>query len=380
MPEILTEPHALRRAYQAELGAFLDELEERLPDDRHRLRPAADRPEPGRRRCRATWRRDRRESAKMSCEARGSSRTRVAEVTPDAPMEIDAVTMPLVWALGFANAPLLYGLAAAGVPILIHLLNRRKFREVPWAAMRFLLAAIRKNQRRLRIEQWLLLAVRTLIILLVVAAMAKPFLEAFGAVIAGRRTHRVLVLDGSLSMGYTVGRREPVRPGQGAGGRSWSRSSRRGDAVSVILMGQPPRVVIGDPSPNLEEVEKEIGELTHHARRHRPDGHVRGGRPRAGRLVDRPEGGRLPDRPPGGELAAARRGTADGAEAGAGPRSRPAQPRSVVIDLGKSGGENRAVTDLQLDVPVVTVGRRRPGPRPSCATSAAARPTACGPG
>ena len=41
---------------------------------------------------------------------------------------------------------------------MIHLLNRRKFRETTWAAMQFLLAAIRKNQRRVRIEQWLLLA------------------------------------------------------------------------------------------------------------------------------------------------------------------------------------------------------------------------------
>ena len=71
--------------------------------------------------------------------------------------------------------------------------------------MRFLLAAIRKNQRRIRIEQWLLLAIRTLIILLVVTAMAKPFLESFGVVIAGRRVHRVLVLDASMSMGYTSG-------------------------------------------------------------------------------------------------------------------------------------------------------------------------------
>ena len=170
--------------------------------------------------------------------------------------------LPLVWALGFANAPLLYGLAAASVPIVIHLLNRRKFREVPWAAMRFLLAAIRKNRRRIRIEQWLLLAIRTLVILLVVSAMAKPFLEAFGAVIAGRRTHRVIVLDASLSMGYDrASRAGSTRP------RRWRLSSSRtrggGDAVSVILMGDPPRVVIGDPSPNLGEVEKEIGELAH---------------------------------------------------------------------------------------------------------------------
>ena len=100
------------------------------------------------------------------------------------------VMLPLVWALGFANVPLLYGLAAASVPIVIHLLNRRKFREVPWAAMRFLLAAIRKNRRRIRIEQWLLLAIRTLMVLLVVTAMAKPFLETFrrGDRRAGGRT------------------------------------------------------------------------------------------------------------------------------------------------------------------------------------------------
>ena len=151
------------------------------------------------------------------------------------------------------------------------------------------------------------LAVRTLLVLLVVAAMAKPFLETFGAVIAGRRTHRVLVLDASLSMGYTSG--ESSRFDQAkALAAQLVKDSRQGDAISVILMGDPPRVVIGDPSPNLGEVKKEIDELALTARRHRPGGHLRGGRPGARRLADRPEGGRLPDRPAGRELAAAGRG------------------------------------------------------------------------
>ena len=62
---------------------------------------------------------------------------------------------------------------------------------MPWAAMRFLLAAIRKNSRRIRIEQWLLLAVRTLIILLVVTAMAKPFLESLGRCRSWRASGRI---------------------------------------------------------------------------------------------------------------------------------------------------------------------------------------------
>src|ERR1700754_4860074 len=93
---------------------------------------------------------------------------------------------------------------AASIPIILHLLNRRRFREEPWAAMRFLLAAIRKNQRRIRIEQWLPLAVRTLLTIRAVGAMAKPFLEDGGLpILAGQRTHRVIVLDGSLSMAYS---------------------------------------------------------------------------------------------------------------------------------------------------------------------------------
>ena len=60
----------------------------------------------------------------------------------------------------------------AAVPIIIHLLNRKRYQVVAWAAMRFLLKAQKKNVRRLKLEQWLLLAVRVLIGVSIVAAMA----------------------------------------------------------------------------------------------------------------------------------------------------------------------------------------------------------------
>src|SRR4051794_29171728 len=62
-------------------------------------------------------------------------------------------------------------IGAASIPIIIHLLNRKRYRVVPWAAMRFLLAAQKRTTRKLRIEQWLLLAVRTLMIVLLILAM-----------------------------------------------------------------------------------------------------------------------------------------------------------------------------------------------------------------
>ena len=58
-------------------------------------------------------------------------------------------------------ALMLLGVAAIASPILIHLLNKRKFRKVEWAAMDFLLEADKKNRRRVRLENLLLLCLRT---------------------------------------------------------------------------------------------------------------------------------------------------------------------------------------------------------------------------
>ena len=110
--------------------------------------------------------------------------------------------------------------AAAGavaVPIIIHLLNRRRFKIVTWAAMRFLLAAQRKNSRRMRLEQLILLGVRCLVVLLVLLAMISvmPWAETLwrhlypdsvNLITPGtNRTHKILVVDGSLSMAVKLG-------------------------------------------------------------------------------------------------------------------------------------------------------------------------------
>src|SRR5438093_2342045 len=70
------------------------------------------------------------------------------------------------------GAALLAAAGAAAIPIIIHLLHRNRYRIVHWAAMRFLLSAQRKNTKRMRLEQWILLAVRTGMVLLMVLAMA----------------------------------------------------------------------------------------------------------------------------------------------------------------------------------------------------------------
>ena len=150
-------------------------------------------------------------------------------------------------------------LAAASLPLLIHLWNRRQQREVPWAAVEFLLAAMRKNARRLRLEQWLLLAIRTLLILLIVLAVAQPYMEQLGLIapVVGR-THKVLVIDGTFSMGYKPGDRSRFEHAKQLATQIVE-NSPRGDAFTLVVLGKPPRVVVGTPvlEPNdfIEEIE-----------------------------------------------------------------------------------------------------------------------------
>ncbi|MBN1942153.1 MAG: BatA domain-containing protein [Phycisphaerae bacterium] len=105
--------------------------------------------------------------------------------------------------------PILFWLGAAGIsiPVVIHILNRRRFRVVEWAAMRFLLEALRKNRRRLQLEELLLLALRCLVMLLLGVALAR-FVGCGGEGalpgLNGPRTF-VFVLDDSASMGQRRG-------------------------------------------------------------------------------------------------------------------------------------------------------------------------------
>src|SRR5258707_14837086 len=112
----------------------------------------------------------------------------------------DLISILAFWFLTpwFAGA----GALLVSVPIIIHILNRRRFKTVSWAAMEFLLRAMRKNRRRLRFERWLLLATRCALLVLLGLALARPLACQSGALAGlGRRTALdVFVIDNSYSM------------------------------------------------------------------------------------------------------------------------------------------------------------------------------------
>jgi hypothetical protein len=175
---------------------------------------------------------------------------------------------------GLWETTLAVGAAAVSIPVIIHLLNRRRFKIVTWAAMRFLLNAQKQNTKRMRVEQLVLLATRMLLIALIVLAMASvmPWMEesvwarfwpegvGFTRFNVGR-THKVLVLDNSLSMGLK----------DEAGLSCFERArelaikivnqSPRGDGFSVLVMRESPTWAIAEPSQDPAKVVRELKSL-----------------------------------------------------------------------------------------------------------------------
>src|SRR3954466_15005968 len=89
------------------------------------------------------------------------------------------------------------GGALVSAPILIHLINRMRFRRVRWAAMEFLLKSQKRNRRRLIIEQLILLLLRILLVLLAAFLLARYL---YSGSEDQNGTHHVVILDDSLSM------------------------------------------------------------------------------------------------------------------------------------------------------------------------------------
>src|SRR5215470_1599259 len=94
---------------------------------------------------------------------------------------------------------LIVAVALISVPIIIHLINRMRFKRIRWAAMEFLLKAQKRTRRRLIIEQLLLLALRCLLIGLV-GLLVSRFVGCGESNVTGKPSLHIVLLDDTLSM------------------------------------------------------------------------------------------------------------------------------------------------------------------------------------
>lgn len=100
--------------------------------------------------------------------------------------------------MSFLSFAFLFALPLASAPILLHLFDRQRNVVIEWGAMQFLVEAARRRQNARRLQQWLLLLLRTLAIFFLVMALARPLVNStlLGVV---DRSDTILVIDNSLS-------------------------------------------------------------------------------------------------------------------------------------------------------------------------------------
>ncbi len=218
----------------------------------------------------------------------------------------------------FLNTALLLGAFGIAIPIVIHLLNRRTRRIVDWGAMNFLLDSLASRNRRIQLEEALLMATRCLLVGLLALAIARPFIPPgstvpwlivlpvlliavvgigvsvvlhgeprwqrwiggfslflllscvglimfeehlnFSRFTPGARQDIALIIDGSTSMSIMMdGETNFERAVEEA--RTIIKRAPRGDAFSLILGGPSPTGTLLDPTTDRAELNSALDEM-----------------------------------------------------------------------------------------------------------------------
>ncbi|HLA83905.1 MAG TPA: BatA and WFA domain-containing protein [Thermoguttaceae bacterium] len=142
---------------------------------------------------------------------------------------------------------------AGAIPVVLHMIHRRRAKEIAFPTLRFLRASVEKTRRRRRIQDLLLMAIRVAALALVAVGLARPTIVGLSRLWGGGRAAAVVVLDNSASMASI----DPDRP----------RLEAARDAVRQILdqLGESDQVALlstNGPTPSepprLERTQEQI--------------------------------------------------------------------------------------------------------------------------
>ena len=147
----------------------------------------------------------------------------------------------------FLNGAFLFATLAALLPLLIHLISRRRVATVDFSSLRFLKELERKRIRRVRLRQILLLIVRSLIILSAALALSRPTLKGTlaGGGGAHARTSVAIVVDDSASMTRAPDGGDLLSEAQAAAAEIAGLLDD-GDQAFLVAAGDPARAVLGE--------------------------------------------------------------------------------------------------------------------------------------
>jgi hypothetical protein len=164
----------------------------------------------------------------------------------------------------FLNAILLAGAAAFLVPLIIHLLNKRKVVTVRWGAMHLLQEVIRQRKRKMKIEQLLLLITRISIPIVLAVCLARPVLTALRSLGLGSSS-LIVMLDDSFSMRAPA--EKATAPGTSVADQARADLQQitealpSGSSAQVVLSGGTPRPLFDQATSSLDLVPAKLGDV-----------------------------------------------------------------------------------------------------------------------
>ena len=162
--------------------------------------------------------------------------------------------------MAFLNPLLLFGIIGIASPIIIHLLAKKRIKRTVWAAMKFLKIVVEKNQKRLTLEDLILLLLRCAVLLFLALAMARPSFKqgGFGG-FGGSNEAAVIALDNSASMSQSDGVSSKFDKAQKAAEEALD-SLPSGSSVAVWLVSDVVKGVIPEPTHDFALARKVIRE------------------------------------------------------------------------------------------------------------------------
>ena len=160
----------------------------------------------------------------------------------------------------FLNVILLGGTAALLVPLVIHLFHRAKPKHLYWGAMHLLEQALQDNQRRLNLENLLLLLIRCLIPFLLAMALARPVFTKFSQLLGEAKSSVVVVIDDSYSMAATSAGQSAFDEAKETVAELLD-AAGRGSEVNVVFAGGAPRKMLENATYDRVLANRDISDV-----------------------------------------------------------------------------------------------------------------------
>ncbi len=149
----------------------------------------------------------------------------------------------------FLNPLVLLGLVAAGIPLLLHLLNLRKLQTIDFSSLAFLKELQQTKIRRLKLRQLLLLIIRTLLVICIILAFARPAIRGpiLGSIGSHANSTVIIILDDSYTMAASDEHGERLKQAKAAALRVID-LLKEGDDASLLRLSDIPRATVDPPT------------------------------------------------------------------------------------------------------------------------------------